>query len=99
MRRCEMVLCIVVGCGRKSSKHNVKFTKISKIVTNQGTDWEELTWERSNRWISAISCDDTKEKDILESERVCDHRFVSGKPAATGFWYRYLPFHGSSLRQ
>ena len=78
-----MVLCIVVGCGRKSGKHKAKFSKIPKIITNQGEEWEELTRERRNRWISAVSRGDTAKKNILESERVCDRHFVSGKPAAT----------------
>ncbi|XP_068670722.1 uncharacterized protein [Montipora foliosa] len=78
-----MVLCIVVGCGRKSGIHKAKFSKIPKIITNQGEEWEELTRERRNRWISAVSRGDTAKKNILESERVCDRHFVSGKPAAT----------------
>ena len=78
-----MVLCIVVGCGRKSGKHKAKFSKIPKIITNQGGEWEELTRERRNRWISAVSRGDTAKKNILESERVCDRHFVSGKLAAT----------------
>lgn len=42
-----------------------------------------MTQERGNRWISAVSCGYTVEKNILESECVCNHHFVSGKPAAT----------------
>ena len=71
MREFETVLCILFGCGGKSSKQNAKFSKIPKIITNQGEEWEELTRERRNRWISAVSRGDTEEKDILESERVC----------------------------
>ena len=41
-----------------------------------------MTPERRNRWISALSRGDTEEKGILESERVCDRHFVSGKAAA-----------------
>ena len=52
-------------------------------MTNQGEEWEELTRERRNRWISAVSRGDTEAKNILESERVCGRHFVSGKPAAT----------------
>ena len=77
-----MVLCIVVGCERKSGKQNAKFSKIPKIITNQGEEWEELTRERRNRWILAVSRGDTEEKDILQSERVCDRHFVAGKAAA-----------------
>ena len=86
VRELRMVLCIVVGCGRKSGKH-IKFSKIPKIITNQGEEWEKLSRERRNRWISAVSIDDTAEKNILESERVCDSHLVSGKPAAS--WDRY----------
>ena len=71
-----MVLCIVVDCERKSGKH-IKFSKIPKIITNQGEEWEKLSRERRNRWISAVSSDDTAEKNILESERVCDSHLVS----------------------
>jgi len=78
-----MVLCIVVCCGSKSGKHKVTFSKIPKIITNQGEEWEELTRERKNRWISAMSRGDAEAKNILESERVCSGHFVSGKPAAT----------------
>ena len=82
-----MVHCIVVGCGRESRNNNEKFSKIPKIVTNQGAEWEELTRERRHRWISVVSRGDTVKKDILESERVCDRHLVSGKAAAT--WDRH----------
>ena len=67
----------------RESRWFSKFSKIPKIITNQGGEWEELTRERRNRWISAVSRGDTAKKNILESERVCDRHFVSGKPAAT----------------
>ena len=76
----EMVLCIVVGCGRKSGIHKAKFSKIPMVITNQGEEWEELTPERR---ISAVSNGDTAKKNILEGELVYDRHFVSGKPAAT----------------
>ena len=38
---------------------------------------------RRNRWISAVSRGNTVEKNIVESERVCDRHFVSGKLAAS----------------
>jgi len=79
-----MVLYIVVGCRRISGKYKAKFSKIPKIITNQGEEGKELTQERGNRWISAVSHGYTVGKNILESECVCNHHFVSGKPAATG---------------
>lgn len=38
---------------------------------------------RRNRWISAVSRGNTAEKNIVESECVCDRHFVSGKLAAS----------------
>ncbi|PFX14829.1 hypothetical protein AWC38_SpisGene20985 [Stylophora pistillata] len=58
-----------------------------QIVSNQGEEHEELTRERRTRWISAVSRGDTKEKRVLESERVCSLHFVSGKAAAV--WDKY----------
>ena len=81
-----MVHCTVVGCRKKSGKKHAKFSKIPKVVSNQGEEWEELTRERRNRWISELSRGDTAKKDILESERVCDHHFIS----------RRLQLHGTS---
>ena len=36
---------------------------------------------RREKWISLISRDNVKYKDILKSERVCGRHFVSGKPS------------------
>ena len=77
-----MVLCIVVGCGNKSVKQNsVGFFRIPSVIKNQGEEQEELTRERRNRWIAAISRDDINSKDVLQTERVCGRHFVSGQPA------------------
>ena len=82
VREFEMVLRIVVSCRRKSSKQNAKFSTIPKIITNQGKEWEELTWEQRKRWTLAVSCGNTEKKDILASKHVCDRHFVSGKAEA-----------------
>ncbi|XP_022799863.1 uncharacterized protein LOC111337765 [Stylophora pistillata] len=82
-----MVHCIVVGCGSKSGKHKGKFHCIPKIVSNQGEEHKELTRKRRTRWISAVSRGDTKEKRVLESERVRSLHSVSGKAAAV--WDKY----------
>ena len=66
----------------KSEKHKgVGFFRIPSVITTQGQEFEDITTERRERWISAISRDDTRIKDVLESERVCGRHFVSGKPA------------------
>ena len=81
-----MVLCIIVGCGNKSGKSSqkkdsvVKFSRVPKIVKNEGEVIEELTTRRRRAWISAISRDDLTD-DKLENERVCSRHFVSGQAA------------------
>ncbi|CAH3184907.1 unnamed protein product [Porites evermanni] len=55
--------------------------RILLVIYNQGEETEELTIMRREKWISAISRDDVKYKDILKSERVCGRHFVSGKPS------------------
>ena len=54
--------------------------RIPLVIYNQGEETEELTRMRREKWISAISRDDVKYKDILKSERVCGCHFMSGKP-------------------
>ena len=71
-----MVLCIIPGCGVKSgNKEGISLFRIPIVVDKNGESYKQLTEDRRNTWISQISRDDTKLKDILKSER------VSGKPA------------------
>ena len=56
-----MVFCIIPSCEVKSII----------IVDKNGESYRQLTEDRPNAWISQISRDDTKSKDILKSERVC----------------------------
>ena len=77
-----MVMCIIVGCGSKSdTAKGIGMFRIPSVIYNQGEETEELTRLRREKWISAISRDDGKYKDILKSERVCGRHFVSGKPS------------------
>ena len=57
------------------------------MVTNKGEFEEELTTERREKWIKAISRGDTESKDVLNSERVCGKHFVSGKPPP--YWHKH----------
>ncbi|XP_078382580.1 uncharacterized protein LOC144665247 [Oculina patagonica] len=83
-----MVLCVVFGCGSRSDRDKgIGFYRIPSVVTNKGEFEEELTTERRENWIKAISRGDTKSKDVLKSERVCGKHFVSGKPAP--FWNKH----------
>ena len=83
-----MVLCIIPGCRVKSgNKDGISLFRIPIFVDKNGESYKRLTEDRRNAWISQISRDDTKWKDILKSERVWGRHFVSGKPAL--LWYRY----------
>lgn len=82
-----MVLCIFGNCGSKSGRDSIRFYSVPAIITNQGEEFEELTRERRNLWISAIGRADLKTKNVLQNERVCSRHFVSGRPAAN--WDRF----------
>ena len=82
----KMVLCVVFGCGSRSDRDKgIRFYRIPSVATNKGEFEEELTTERREKWIKAISRGDTESKDVLNSERVCGKHFVSGKPAP--YWH------------
>ena len=75
-------MCVVVGCGSKSdTAKGIGMFRIPSIIKNQGEEMEELTTLRREKWISAISRDDTMHKNVLQSERVCGRHFVSGRPS------------------
>ena len=76
----EMVLCVVVGCGRKSGKRNTQGF-FRSVVKHQGEEFEDLTTERRNSWILAISRGATDTKNVVENERVCERHLVSGRPS------------------
>ena len=77
-----MVLCVVFGCGSRSDREKgIGFYRIPSVINNKSTFGEELTTERREKWIQAISRGDTKAKDVLKSKRVCGEHFVSGKPS------------------
>jgi len=55
------------GCSSKSGHHKgLGFFGISKIITNQGKEQEELTTRRRNEWISGVSRGDTTNKRVNE---------------------------------
>ena len=67
-----MVFCIILSCEVKSgNKEGISLFRIPIIVDENGESYRQLTEDRPNAWISQISRDDTKSKDILKSERVC----------------------------
>ena len=83
-----MVLCVVFGCGSRSDREKgIGFYRIPSVINNKSTFEEELTTERREKWIQAISRGDTKAKDVLKRERVCGKHFVSGKPSP--YWDKH----------
>ncbi|XP_068713323.1 uncharacterized protein [Montipora foliosa] len=83
-----MVHCIIVDCSSNSRKDTaIGFFRIPSIVDKQGEEAEELSRERRERWILAISRDDIQWKNVLKNERVFGRHFESGKPAAA--WDRF----------
>ena len=86
MRESDIVPFIIGNCGSKSGRDSIHFYSVPSIITNQGEEFEELTRERQNLWISAIDRADLKTKHVLKNERVCSRHFVSGRPAAN--WNR-----------
>ena len=86
MIHANMVFCLMVDCGSKSTRDKgLHFSRVPSVVTNQG-EAEKLSKERRSLWISAISRDDLSEQ-ILVNDRVCGRHFVSGKAAKS--WDRF----------
>ena len=82
-----MVFCMIVGCGSESAPgKDLHFARVPSVVTNQGEEAENLSFERRSHWISAISRSDLTEK-ILANDRVCSCHFVSGRAAKS--WDKY----------
>ena len=51
-----MVLCLVFGCGSRSDRDKrIGFYRLPSVVSNKGEFEEELTTERREKWIKAIS--------------------------------------------
>ena len=51
-----MVLCIVVGCSKRSGRDkDVSFYRIPKIIRNRGEETKKLSEKRRNGFVAAIS--------------------------------------------
>ena len=90
-----MVYCCVVGCFNRSDRgpdsrrnlypnregeHNVSFFRILAIIQNQGKLELELSKQRRDGFVAAISREDLDLND-LDKYRICSNHFVFGKPA------------------
>ena len=83
-----IVHCIFVGCSSNNRKDTtIGFFRIPSIVDKQGEEAEELSRERRESQILAISRDDIQWKDVLKNERVCGRHFESGRLAVA--WNRF----------
>lgn len=73
------VTCLVVGCGSRSNRDNVKFFSVPAVLGHRFvTDKNELSQRRRAAWISAIKRDYLTETK-LKNQRVCSKHFITGK--------------------
>ena len=76
-----MVLCAIFGCGTRTVRDKgIYMARVPSVITNQGEEIRNLSEERRNKWISAISRKDLT-NSILDHGRVCGRHFISGKAA------------------
>ena len=76
-----MVLCVVLGCSKRSGRdREVHFYRIPKVITNRGRDIKKLSKKRRACFLAAIKREGLTEK-ILANDRICSRHFILGKPA------------------
>lgn len=57
-----MGLCLIFGCGHKADRDKgVNFSRVPRVVTNQGEEAQKLSELRIKLWIFAISITDLTE--------------------------------------
>ena len=76
-----MVLCVVIGCSKRSGCDNgVSFYRIPAIIKQRSKQEFELSKKRRNGFVSAISREDFSDK-ITTNDRICSTHFILGRPA------------------
>ena len=76
-----MVLCIVVGCSKRSGRDkDISFYRLPKVISNKGSSILELSKKRRAGYVAAIARSDLTEKSMAY-DRVCSRHFINGKPA------------------
>lgn len=76
-----MVLCVVLGCSKRSGRdRDVSFFRIPKVIHNKGKEVQLLSKRRRDGFLAAVSRVGLTEK-ILNNDRICSRHFVLGKPA------------------
>ncbi len=77
-----MVMCVVVGCSKRSGRdRDVSFFRIPNVVSGKGPqNLLELSKKHRAGYLAAISRIGVTDK-ILNNDRICSKHFISGKPA------------------
>ncbi len=76
-----MVLCVVVGCSKRSGRDkDVSFFRLPKVVNTKGKELYTLSKRRKDGFWAAISRVGLTD-NIMKNNRICSRRFISGKPA------------------
>lgn len=71
--------CIVVGCGNRSNRDNVRFFAVPAIQKNKFlVHKNELSIKRRERWLASIKREDLTESK-LKYQAVCSKHFITGK--------------------
>ena len=76
-----MVLCVVIGCSKRSERDkDVSFYRLPAVHDREGKEDFELQKKRRDRYLAAISRQDI-DVDELYKYRIYSLHFVSQKPA------------------
>lgn len=79
--------CLVVGCGSRSNRDNVKFYCVPAVLSHKFvTDKNELSQRRRALWIAAIKRDDLNDAK-LKNQKVCSKHFITGKSFSLIMFY------------
>ena len=81
LRTLIMVICIVVGCSKRSDRNklDVSFYRIPSVRAGRSSEELELSKKRRDGFLAAISRADLAESK-LENGRICSRHFISRKP-------------------
>ena len=85
----------MVGCSNdKKNSLELSFCRIPKIITNQGSEMEELSSERRRLWLVAISRDDlTEQKLINDCAVTCNGILQYQARSVPSYAYGYIAQH------
>ncbi|XP_077866052.1 uncharacterized protein LOC144353333 [Saccoglossus kowalevskii] len=72
--------CNVYGCHKRSDRETDRsFYRLPSVITNQGTECEELSRHRRRQWLCNLNQDFSHKN--LGNVRVCSDHFINRKPA------------------